>query len=548
MAQRLKGAKAKRQEIFCILLFNMKKILFILILLSGITVTQSQSVWTSIKDRGADPDGNVKCTGIISNTINELASKGGGTVYFPAGTYLTGPIILKSNITLWLDGGAVVKFSDDFDDYLPMVQSRWEDVRVKNFASQIYAYQCENISIRGRGHFEGQGKKWWDFMRTATSKQQPESKWQEIFKKENEALLAKNAYIRGKNNFLRPPMVTTYECKNVLIEGVSFSNPPFWTIMPAFTDNITITGVTIENPSGSPNTDGIDPSSCRNVHISNCHITVGDDCIVIKSGRDEDGREAARPTENITITNCTMLKGHGGVVIGSEMSGNVKRIAITNCVFEGTDRGIRIKTMRGRGGVIEDLLVSNIVMNNMVNEGVLITLRYQRTDPEPLSERTPACNNVRISNIIVRGGERPVAIYGLEERDVSQISFSNMETKTQRGILIENGSEINFHDIKMEIKEGSALEAKDSKKISWDKVSVTTSTSEQPFLKLNNCSGVNVTNCFQIESIPLFISEDEKCGDIVVANNILPSTRSLTSNKAKNILLNNNVILNTPGR
>jgi polygalacturonase len=349
----------------------MKKTL-VIILLSFLPIfLQSQSVWTNVKEKGADPSGKVKCTKVISDIITDLSGKGGGTVFFPAGTYLTGPIIMKSNITLWVDAGAVIKFSDDFDDYLPMVPSRWEDVRVKNFASQIYAYKCNNISIRGRGHFDGQGQKWWTFMRTAM--QNPESKWQQIFKQENEALLAKNAYIKARNNFLRPPMVTTYECNNVLIEGVSFANPPFWTIMPAFTDNITITGITIENPSGSPNTDGIDPSSCRNVHISNCHITVGDDCIVIKSGRDEDGREAARPTENITITNCTMLRGHGGVVIGSEMSGNVKRITITNCVFEGTDRGIRIKTMRGRGGVIEDLLVSNIVMNNMINEGVLIT-------------------------------------------------------------------------------------------------------------------------------------------------------------------------------
>jgi len=522
----------------------MKKIMIILAFLLGTTFSHSQSVWTSIKDRGADPSGKVKCTRVISDIISDLSTKGGGTVFFPAGIYLTGPIIMKSNITLWLDAGAVVKFSDDFDDYLPMVQSRWEDVRVKNFVSQIYAYQCENISIRGRGHFDGQGQKWWDFLRTVGPKQQTESKWQEIFRKENEALLARNAYIKAKNNFLRPPMVTTYECKNVLIEGVSFSNPPFWTIMPAFTDNITITGITIENPSGSPNTDGIDPSSCRNVHISNCHITVGDDCIVIKSGRDEDGREAARPTENVTITNCTMLKGHGGVVIGSEMSGNVKKIAITNCVFDGTDRGIRIKTMRGRGGVIEDILVSNIVMNNMVNEGVLITLRYQRTDPEPLSERTPACNNVRISDIIVRGGQRPVAIYGLEERDVSQVSFSNMETNTQRGILIENGSEITFHDIKMTVKEGTALEAKDSKKLTWDKVAVSSTTAESPIIKLTNCDGLLVTNCYQPEAIPQYINEDERSDKIVIANNIFPATKVLTSSKGKNIKVNNNILSN----
>jgi polygalacturonase len=519
----------------------MKKALLIFVLAATASMSQSQSVWTSVKDKGADPAGKVKCTKIISDIITDLSAKGGGTVYFPAGTYLTGPIIMKSHITLWLEAGAVVKFSDDFDDYLPMVQSRWEDVRVKNFASQIYAYQCENISIRGRGHFDGQGQKWWDFMRTGAN-QKPESKWQEIFKKENEALLAKNEYIRARNNFLRPPMVTTYECKDVLIEGVSFSNPPFWTIMPAFTDNITITGITIENPSGSPNTDGIDPSSCCNVHISNCHITVGDDCIVIKSGRDEDGREAARPTENITITNCTMLRGHGGVVIGSEMSGNVKRVTITNCIFEGTDRGIRLKTMRGRGGVIEDLRVSNIVMNNMRNEGILITLRYQQTQPEPLSERTPACNNIQISDITIRGAQRAIAVYGLEEQDVKEVSMSDIQSITQRGIIVENTNGINFHDIRMEISDGIPLEAKDSKNISWDKITVVTPKKDQPFLKLTNCNGVRVTNCYQPEDIPLFINEDEKTENIIITNNIFPGTLALTSNKGKNITLNNNIL------
>jgi len=521
----------------------MKRVLVILIFCTGTVLLQSQSMWTNVKENGADPTGNIKCTKVISDIINDLSEKGGGTVFFPAGTFLTGPIVMKSNITLWLDGGAIVKFSDDFDDYLPMVQSRWEDVRVKNFVSQIYAYKCENIAIRGRGHFEGQGKKWWDFMRTVSSKQQVESKWQEIFRKENEELLSKNEYISAKNNFLRPPMVTTYECNNVLIEGVSFSNPPFWTIMPAFTDNITITGITIENPGNSPNTDGIDPSSCKNVHISNCHITVGDDCIVIKSGRDADGREAASPTENITITNCTMLKGHGGVVIGSEMSGNVKRVTISNCIFEGTDRGIRIKTMRGRGGVVEDIRVSNVVMNNMLNEGILITLRYQATKPEPLSVRTPAVNSVSLSGITIRGAQRPVAIYGLDERDISQISMSDMQIYSTRGMLVENGSDISFHDIRMEIKEGSALEAKDSKRISYDKISVSTPVLNIPYLKLTNCQDVRVTNCYQTEVIPLLINEDEKSSDIYIVNNILPGTTLLTNSKGKNIVTQNNIIV-----
>lgn len=522
----------------------MKKLFLSLVYLCLISGAESQVVWTNIAHHGADPTGNRKCTVLINHLIDSIAGKGGGTLFFPAGTFLTGPIIMKSNITLYIDAGSTIKFTDDFDDYLPMVPSRWEDVRVKNFKSQIYAYKCENIAIRGDGHLEGQGKKWWDFMRSVSMKEPVDNRWQEIFRKENAELLARNAYIRGKDNFLRPPMITTYECKGVLIEGVSFSNPPFWTIMPAFTDNITITGITIENPGDSPNTDGIDPSSCRNVHISNCHISVGDDCIVIKSGRDEDGREANYPTENVTITNCTMLNGHGGVVIGSEMSGGVKRITISNCIFEGTDRGIRIKTMRGRGGVVEDIRVSNVSMYNMVEEGILITLRYQPTNPEPLSVRTPGVNNVELSGINIRGAKRPIAIYGLEEKDISEISFNDIRISSDRGILLENTSGISFHDIKMDIKQGSPLEARDSKNITWDLVSVAVPVKDQPFLKLINCRNVRVTNCFQPDFNSFYVSGDDNCSDIYIVNNIFPRASTLYNKKGKNIVVQNNTIGN----
>lgn len=519
----------------------MKRTLSFLLIVSFPVLLNSQHAWTNIVDHGADRSGKIKCTNVINNLIDSLSGSGGGTLVFPAGTFLTGPIVMKSNITLYLDAGSVVSFSDDFDDYLPMVRSRWEDVRVKNFKSQIYAYQCENISIRGDGRFEGNGRKWWDFMRSVMSGQTVDNKWQEIFRKENEALLATNQYIKGKNNFLRPPMVTTYECKNILIEGVSFSNPPFWTLMPAFSENVTITGITIENPGNSPNTDGIDPSSCRNVHISDCHISVGDDCIVIKSGRDEDGREAGRATENITITNCTMLEGHGGVVIGSEMSGNVRRITITNCIFEGTDIGIRIKTMRGRGGVVEDVRVSNVIMYNIVNEGVLITLRYQPTQAEPLSERTPAVRNVHLSNINIRNAQRPVAIYGLEEREVSAVSFNDIRSFSNKGILLENTSGISFHDIEMDISEGSPLEAKDSRDISWDKVSVISPIGNLPYIKLSNCQDVRVTNCYQQEKINTFILKDDKCNNIYLINNILPGIFIPEKKKNKEIITRNNI-------
>lgn len=514
-----------------------------MILCTALCKAEPQTIWTNVVEYGADRTGSAKCTHLINHLIDSLADEGGGTLFFPAGTFLTGPVIMRSNITLYIDAGSTIKFSDDFDDYLPMVQSRWEDVRVKNFKSQIYAYKCENIAIRGDGHLEGQGKKWWDFMQYVNSNRENQSRWQDVFKKENADLLVRNQYIRSKNNFLRPPMITTYECKNVLIEGVSISNPPFWTIMPAFSENITITGVTIENPGNSPNTDGIDPSSCKNVHISNCHISVGDDCIVIKSGRDEDGREANSPTENVTITNCTMLRGHGGVVIGSEMSGGVKRVAISNCVFDGTDIGIRIKTMRGRGGVVEDIFVTNVIMNNIVNEGILLTLRYQRTEPEPLSERTPAIKNIHLSGINITGAQRPVAIYGLEEKDITQVSLSDINSFSKKGILLENTSGISFHDIRMVIAEGNALEAKDSKNISWDLISVSTPRNV-PFLKLSNCQNVKISNCTQSENQQVYVSEDERCDSLYIINNVLPGIASLHNDKGKNIVTQNNIIVN----
>lgn len=198
--------------------------------------------------------------------------------------------------------------------------------------------------------------------------------------------------------------------------------------------------------------------------------------------------------------------------------------------------------MRGRGGVVEDIRVSNVVMYNMVNEGILITLRYQSTKPEPLSERTPSVKNVQITGVTVRGADRPVAVYGLEEMSVSQISFNDIQSVSRRGILLENASDISLHDIRMEIKEGSPLEAKDTKGISYDKVSVTSAVQDQPYIKLVNCQNVRVTNCFQPEAISQFINEDEKSSDFYIMNNIFPGTTGLVSKKGKNYFIDYNII------
>jgi hypothetical protein len=197
--------------------------------------------------------------------------------------------------------------------------------------------------------------------------------------------------------------------------------------------------------------------------------------------------------------------------------------------------------MRGRGGVVEDVRVSNVTMYNIVNEGILITLRYQPTQPEPLSERTPAVRNVHLSNINIRDAQRPVAIYGLEERAVSNVSFNDIRSFSRKGILLENTSGISFHNMEMEISEGSPLEAKDSQDISWDKVSVISPVKDVPYLKLMNCQDVRVTNCYQPEKINTFIMKDEKCKNIYIVNNILPGTVMPENKKGKEIITRNNI-------
>lgn len=418
--------------------------------------THGQS-WYDVTKFGAKKDSSGKATISISNAIAAASKAGGGTVYFPAGKYLTGPIHLKSNITIYIDAGAELHFSDDFDDYLPMVESRYEGVDVKSFSPLFYAYKAENIAIKGRGLINGNGKKWWHFVEGYKA-DQPRSKWQYMFDSLNAKILLPDDPKQMKRGFLRPPFIQPMYCKNVLIEGITIINSPFWTVNPEFCENVTVTGVTINNPP-SPNTDGINPESCKYVHISNCHISVGDDCITIKSGKDIPGRTKAAPAQNYTITNCTMLSGHGGVVIGSEMSGGVKNIVISNCVFDGTDRGIRIKTTRGRGGAVEDIRVDNIIMKNIREQAFVLDMAYSKTDPEPVTERTPQLKNISYSNITAYTNEA-CFINGLEEMPVENIRFTDVVIFAKTGFVIQQAKQIMLDNVSISVERGAVVSAK----------------------------------------------------------------------------------------
>lgn len=430
-----------------------KTILLVLILCLSLLLKAER---VDMLKAGAKPNGKHLNSSVINKTIQRLNAKGGGTLYFPAGTYLTGSIHMKSNITLELEAGAVLLFSDNFDDYLPFVEMRYEGVMMKSFQPLIYAVDAENISIKGEGKLDGQGKAWWtEFFKVFIDLRdhgiRDVNKYQKMWDEANDvqALYAEtNAdYVNTLNRrFFRPPFIQFLRCKNIKIEGVTIVESPFWTVNPQFSENIKISGITILNPK-SPNTDGINPESCRNVHISDCHISVGDDCITIKSGRDLQGRRMATPSENITITNCTMLSGHGGVVIGSEMSGSVRNIVISNCVFDGTDRGIRLKSSRGRGGVVENIRVSNIIMRNIQREAVILDLKYSNMPEEPVTERTPIFRNIHIQGLTGVDVNTPIFIRGLEESPITDITLSDINIQSRQKPVFEHFQRVKLRDV-----------------------------------------------------------------------------------------------------
>lgn len=518
----------------------MKK-LFITLL--GILIISSLQAKTyNVQELGADITGKVKCTEIINRAIEQASAEGGGTIYFPAGNYLTASIKMKSNITLDIESGAVVKFSDDFEDYLPFIKVRWEGVVMKTFSPLIHAEGAENLTIKGRGTLDGNGFKWWDFdlpliyeaRSTGKITEDKITPLQRQWEQANEDLVVEDYFLPTlERRFFRPPFIQFYECKNIWIEGVTITNSPFWTINPEFCDNLVVHGVTINNPSKDPkgpNTDGINPSSCRNVRISDCFITVGDDCITIKSGRDGDGRKYGRPCENITITNCVMLSGHGGVVIGSEMSGGVKKVTISNCVFNGTDAGIRLKSSRGRGGVVEEIRVDNIVMNDIQKNAFIFDLFYDKeSKQEPVSKRTPCFRNIHIANVTGNNVKKIGYIAGIEEMPIDNISFTNINMSAQEGFTGKTATNITFRNVDFAVKNGASIKFEDSKNIILDNVRSAFPLSDQPVIELSNIDNAFITNSFPVVLTNIFSKITNS--KVVWGNNFMNNVRTVNAGK-----------------
>ena len=372
----------------------------------------NRGTFFNVRSFGASGDGRQLDTLAIQEAVDACHAAGGGTVWLEAGQYLTGAIFFRDDITLHLEAGASLLASQNATDY-PIIPDRWEGLQQSVFAPLITGNNLKNITIEGRGVIDGRGDPWW-----AAHKQ-------------------KNLA------YPRPRLIGFTGCNNVLIENITLTNSPSWTINPVRCNNVNIRGITIINPPDSPNTDGINPDSCQRVRISDCYISAGDDCIAIKAGVEAERDELRKPCRDIAITNCIFERGHGGVVIGSETSGGVQNIVISNCIFIGTDRGIRLKSRRGRGGFIENVRVSNLIMDNVLSPLTMNLYYACGAWGNPLvadkstrlaDDGTPHFRNIHISQVTASNAKITAGfIYGLGEAPIEDISLSNISISMSTG-------------------------------------------------------------------------------------------------------------------
>ncbi len=430
---------------------------------------------------GAKNDASARSTKAIHDAIQACAKSGGGTVYFPPGVYETGAIELASNLTLNIEAGATLRFHTDLAEY-PIVPGRYEGTEGYTLAPLIGGRNLENVTITGRGTLTTDNAAW---LRAANNVE-ARAMWTSIQRRlENNEKVPEADYRKAAPG-LRPSFIRPMDSKNILIEGVHIVGSSMWVIHLLYCENVVVRNVVVETYPGG-NTDGLDIESSREVRVSDSYFDTGDDAIVLKSGRGVDGRRVGRPTENVTITNCTFHRAHGAVVIGSETSGGVRNVVASNIVSKGTEVGIRIKSGRGRGGIIENLRFDNWVIDSPLKQGIIVTNYYVAVPQEPVSERTPVFRNITISNVTVTGAPVVADIQGLPEMPIANLRIRDLAGSGKRGVLAFRTTGLELRDVKVDSMEGPPFLIRDSADLQLDRVE--TSVGSTPMIRLDRVMG-----------------------------------------------------------
>jgi polygalacturonase len=393
----------------------------------------------SIASFGGRGDGVTDNSAAFQAALKNIAGSGGGILRIEKGNWRTGPLEIFSHVTLLLDEGSLVSFIPEPERYKP-ARTRWEGVECFAMRPCVFAVGQEYVTIAGEGVLDGGGRFWWDTLREKHRRKQrvPETAEELELARLNPGYEKQAGGGGGRGiQFLRPPLAQFINCSRIRLEGITLRNSPFWTLHPVYCSDVTVSGVSIANPADAPNTDGMDIDSCEDVLIENCHVTVGDDGIAIKSGSGEDGMRVGRPCRRVTVRGCTVEDGHGGIVIGSETAGGVSDVLAEDCLFRGTDRGIRIKTRRGRGGRISNLTFKNLTMEN--NLCPLAINMYYRCGADmedglfsvealPVNAATPSIRNVVVSGIRASGCRASAGfIAGLPEAPVEKLRLERCD-------------------------------------------------------------------------------------------------------------------------
>jgi len=483
----------------------------------------------SITDFGAAQGGEVINTQAFSDAIDAVTQKGGGKVIIPPGIWLTGPITLKSNLELYAEQGALILFSTNKDLY-PVIKTNFEGTDTWRCLSPINGKNLENVAFTGKGVWDGNGDAW----RFVKKSKLTESQWKELvasggivnekgdgwypseqFKKGYEGSGDQNVRddLKTKEEFeairdyLRPVFVSIQSSKRVLFDGPVFQNSPAWNIHPLWVEDLIVRNLTVRNPWYSQNGDGIDIESCKNVLVQNCNFDVGDDAICIKSGKNEDGRRYGIPCENLVIKDNIVYHGHGGVTVGSEMSGGVRNMHVSNCTFMGTDVGLRFKSNRGRGGVVENIFISNVYMTNIPTNAISFNLYYGgrsiseliadggslQTSSEllPVTEETPQFKNIKISNIAIKGADQAVYLQGLPEMNLENVELTDMILEADNGFMVIDAAGIKISNVKLNTKNKSAFQFLNCKDVSVTEIDFNADSKDA--VKINGGKSENIS-------------------------------------------------------